>query len=222
MRSRSTPRLPRLRASFSCTASARMAWTSCRSWTSLALPDATPVRFVFPHAPQRPVTVNAGFVMRAWYDIKAFTPDGRADAAGLEESVRRVNARLDHEVAQGIEASSIVLAGFSQGGAVALSAGLRYRRRLAGVLRSPPISPSLPGSPPNDRRRTRTCRSSMCHGRMDPVVPIAMGLEARVALQPRLSARVARVSDAARGLPARNRRGRPLAEDTYRREAPGA
>jgi phospholipase/carboxylesterase len=147
------------------------------------LPDATPVRFVFPHAPQRPVTVNGGFVMRAWYDIKAFTPDGRADSAGLEESVRRVNARLDHEVAQGIEASSIVLAGFSQGGAVALAAGLRYRRRLAGVLA---LSAYLPFP-----ARLATERSPanadvpilMCHGRMDPVVPIAMGLEARDALQ---------------------------------------
>src|SRR5512137_1868993 len=100
----------------------------------LRLPDALPVRFVFPHAPLRPVTVNAGYVMRAWYDIKSFTPEGRADALGLAESVTRVNEYLRNEIARGVAASRIVLAGFSQGGAVALSAGLRFQERLAGLL----------------------------------------------------------------------------------------
>lgn len=93
-----------------------------------------PVRFIFPHAPERPVTVNAGYVMRAWYDIKSFTPDGRADAAGLADSAQRVYRYLDAEIARGVAADRIVLAGFSQGGAVALSAGLRFPQRLAGVL----------------------------------------------------------------------------------------
>jgi phospholipase/carboxylesterase len=149
----------------------------------LGLPDSLPVRFVFPHAPLRPVTVNAGYVMRAWYDIKAFTPDGRADAEGLAESMRRIVACLGKEVARGVDASRIVLAGFSQGGAVALEAGLRYSQRLAGVLA---LSTYLPF--PARLAKERSAVNSdvpilLCHGRMDPVVPIAMGLEARDALQ---------------------------------------
>jgi phospholipase/carboxylesterase len=148
----------------------------------LGLPESLTVRFVFPHAPLRPVTVNGGYVMRAWYDIKEFTAAGRADSDGLAESVRRVDACLDREVAQGVDASRIVLAGFSQGGAVALEAGLRYPQRLAGVL---VLSAYLPFP-----ARLATEKSAanervpllMCHGRMDPVVPMSMGLEARDAL----------------------------------------
>jgi phospholipase/carboxylesterase len=145
----------------------------------LGLPDTLPVRFVFPHAPLRAVTVNNGYVMRAWYDIKSFTPEGRADAAGLDESVARVNAYLQTEMARGVAASRIVLAGFSQGGAVALSAGLRFPERLAGLLA---MSTYLPF--PEQLAAERSAANSdlpilMCHGRMDPVVPFAMGTEAR-------------------------------------------
>lgn len=145
----------------------------------LGLPDAVPVRFVFPHAPYRPVTVNNGYVMRAWYDIKSFSHEGRADSEGLAESVRRVTAYLDHEIARGVDASRIVLAGFSQGGAVALTAGLRYPKRIAGVLA---LSAYLP-FPSRLAAEMSDANSGipvlMCHGRMDPVVPIALGLEAR-------------------------------------------
>jgi phospholipase/carboxylesterase len=148
----------------------------------LGLPESLPVRFVFPHAPRRPVTVNNGYVMRAWYDIKSFTPSGRADWNGLAQSLNRAHAYVDCETNRGIEASRVVLAGFSQGGAVALEAGLRYPRRLAGVLA---LSCYLPFP-----ARLETERSAanagvpilMCHGRMDPVVPIGMGIEARDAL----------------------------------------
>jgi len=145
----------------------------------LRLPDALPVRFVFPHAPLRPVTVNAGYVMRAWYDITSFTPEGRADAAGLAESVGRMNGYLEQEAARGIPASKIVLAGFSQGGAVALSAGLRFPERLAGLLA---LSTYLPFPARLEAEKSAANADVpilMCHGRMDPVVPIAMGTEAR-------------------------------------------
>jgi phospholipase/carboxylesterase len=138
-----------------------------------------PVRFVFPHASMRPVTVNAGYVMRAWYDIKSFTPEGRADAAGLAESVERVNAYLGREIARGVPASRIVLAGFSQGGAVALSAGLRFAERLAGLLA---LSTYLPFPARLEAMKSAANADVpilMCHGRLDPVVPIAMGIEAR-------------------------------------------
>jgi phospholipase/carboxylesterase len=146
---------------------------------ALRLPDALPVRFVFPHAPLRPVTVNAGYVMRAWYDIKSFTPEGRADAAGLAESVGRVNGYLEQEAARGIPASRIVLAGFSQGGAVALSAGLRIRERLAGLLALSTYLPFPARLEVEKSAANADVPILMCHGRMDPVVPIAMGTEAR-------------------------------------------
>ena len=148
----------------------------------LGLPDALPVRFVFPHAPVRPVTVNNGYEMRAWYDIKAFTPEGRADAAGLAESVRRVDAMLEAEIAAGVAASRIVLAGFSQGGAVALSAGLRFGERLAGLLVLSTYLPFPETLAAGKSMSNQDLPILMCHGRMDPVVPLAMGTEARDAL----------------------------------------
>jgi phospholipase/carboxylesterase len=121
--------------------------------------------------------------MRAWYDIRSFTPEGRADDAGLTESVQRVNRYLEAEIARGIAPSRIVLAGFSQGGAVALSAGLRFPERLAGVLA---LSTYLPFP-----ARLATEKSSansdvpilMCHGQMDPVLNIGMGRAARAVLE---------------------------------------
>ena len=142
-----------------------------------------PVRFIFPHAPERPVTVNAGYVMRAWYDIRSFTPEGRADAAGLAESVQRVNQYLEMEAERGISTERTVLAGFSQGGAVALSAGLRFPRQLAGLLA---LSTYLPFPARLGAERSSANAGVpvlMCHGRMDPIVEIGMGLEARAALE---------------------------------------
>jgi phospholipase/carboxylesterase len=149
----------------------------------LGLPDALPVRFVFPHAPLRPVTVNSGYVMRAWYDIKSFTPEGRADAVGLAESVARVNAYLQAEIARGVAASRIVLAGFSQGGAVALAAGLRFHERLAGLLALSTYLPFPARLAAEKSAANADVPILMCHGRMDPVVHFAMGTEAREALQ---------------------------------------
>ena len=143
------------------------------------LPDSLPVRFVFPHAPMRSVTVNNGYVMRAWYDIKSFTPAGRADMSGIVESARRVADCIDRELQLGVAPARVVLAGFSQGGAVALYTGLRYPDRLAGILA---MSGYLPF--PETLAAERSAANSdvpilLCHGRSDPVVPIAMGLEAR-------------------------------------------
>ena len=90
------------------------------------------VRFVFPSSPTRPVTVNGGYVMPAWYDILG--PGQPEDAAGLRESQRLIDALIDHEVARGVPASRIVLAGFSQGCAMTFMTGLRYGQRLAGLL----------------------------------------------------------------------------------------
>ncbi len=149
----------------------------------LGLPDSLPVRFVFPHAPLRPVTVNNGFVMRAWYDIKSFTPSGRADMSGTVESARRVADCIDRERQRGIEASRVVLAGFSQGGAVALYAGLRHPERLAGILAMSCYLPFPETLAAEKSAANADVPILLCHGRSDPVVPIAMGLEARNELQ---------------------------------------
>lgn len=143
----------------------------------LGLPEALPVRFVFPHAPLRAVTVNNGYVMRAWYDIKSFTPEGRADAAGLAEATRRIEDCLRREVALGVAPRRILLAGFSQGGAVALHAGLRHSHRLAGILA---LSAYLPFPETLESERSDANLDVpvlMCHGRADPVVPFSMGTE---------------------------------------------
>ncbi len=149
----------------------------------LGLPDSLPVRFVFPHAPLRPVTVNNGYVMRAWYDIKSFTPAGRADVSGTVESSRRVAEYIDRERQLGVAPERVVLAGFSQGGAVALYAGLRYPERLAGILAMSCYLP-FPETLATDRSTANSdVPILLCHGRSDPVVPVGMGLEAREELK---------------------------------------
>ena len=147
----------------------------------LGLPQA--VRFVFPHAPERPVTINGGYVMRAWYDIRSFTAEGRADAAGLAGSVQRVNHYLEAEIARGVPASRLVLAGFSQSGAVALAAGLRFPERLAGILALSTYLP-LPARLVGEKSSANAnLPILMCHGQRDPLVSIGMGLEARTLLE---------------------------------------
>lgn len=148
----------------------------------LGLPESLPVRFVFPHAPLRPVTVNNGYVMRAWYDIKSFTPAGRADLAGTRASAERITAYIDRERELGVPASRIVLSGFSQGGAMALYSGLRYPSRLAGVLAMSCYLPFAEQLATEKSAANADVPVLLCHGRRDPVVPIAMGLEARDAL----------------------------------------
>jgi phospholipase/carboxylesterase len=149
----------------------------------LGLPDSLPVRFVFPHAPMRSVTVNNGFVMRAWYDIKSFTPAGRADLTGTVESSRRVADYIDRERQLGVAPARVVLAGFSQGGAVALYAGLRYPERLAGILAMSCYLPFPETLAAEKSAANADVPILLCHGRGDPVVPIGMGLEAREELK---------------------------------------
>ena len=100
----------------------------------LRLPASLPVRFVFPHAPLRPVTINQGHVMRAWYDIRALAGVRREDEAGVRQSARQIEALVARERQRGIAVGRLVLAGFSQGGAMALHVGLRHAERLAGVM----------------------------------------------------------------------------------------
>jgi len=108
----------------------------------LVRPHWPALRFVFPHAPVRPVTINGGVPMRAWYDIVGMDFATRADAAGVEESIEQVEALIAREAERGIPASRLLLAGFSQGGAITLATGLRRREPLAGLVA---LSTYLPG-----------------------------------------------------------------------------
>jgi len=149
----------------------------------LDLPESLPVRFVFPHAPLRPVTVNNGYVMRAWYDIRSFTPEGRADAEGLVEAGTRIDGYVRREAELGIPASRVVLAGFSQGGAVALHAGLRHPQRLAGIVALSSYLPFDQALASEKSPANVGLPILMCHGREDPIVMPWMGTASRDALE---------------------------------------
>ena len=144
----------------------------------LGLASGPAVRFVFPHAPMRPVTINNGYVMRAWYDVSFGDLEGksrRADEKGVRESQALITALIEREERRGVAPGKVLLAGFSQGGAIALHTGLRHSQRLAGILALStylPLGEALPdeGSPAN-----KSAPIFMAHGVFDPVVPLMMG-----------------------------------------------
>ena len=145
----------------------------------LRLPPTMAVRFIFPHARPRPVTINNGFVMRAWYDITGLGPDRKEDGEGIRESAGVVNAYIEQQNARGLATERIVIAGFSQGGAIALQAALRYPKRLGGVMA---LSTYLPL---NDTVAAEAAPANkdvpilMCHGLRDPMVPATLGKASR-------------------------------------------
>lgn len=141
----------------------------------LVRPDWPALRFVFPHAPVRAVTINAGVRMRAWYDITNLDLARRADESGVAESIVQVEALVAREAERGIPAHRLILAGFSQGGAIALAAGLLRATPFAGLVA---LSTYLPM---HDRAAQRLATGAnaqpvfMAHGLQDPVVPFAAG-----------------------------------------------
>ena len=141
------------------------------------------VRFVFPHAPVRPVTINGGYEMRAWYDILGAEIDRREDEAGLRQSQAAVAALVAREQARGVSAARTVLAGFSQGCAVTLLAGLRHAERLAGLVG---LSGYLPLADKTLAERSAANAAVpifLAHGRSDPVIPFARAVASRDALR---------------------------------------
>jgi len=136
----------------------------------LGIPASKPVRFIFPHAPVRPVTINNGFRMRAWYDISAADLTNRADLAGVRESRTQVEALVAREKTRGVPPSRIVLAGFSQGGAIALYAGLRHAERLAGIIALSTYLVAPDALPAEASDANRGLPIFMAHGTADPVV----------------------------------------------------
>ncbi len=145
----------------------------------LGLDPALRTRFVFPHAPSIPVTINGGFVMPAWYDILSPNLGAPPDREGVRRSVEAITALLAHEQGRGVPAERIVLAGFSQGGAIALHLGLRYPKRLAGILA---LSTYLMDERATDVERTEANAATpifQAHGAFDPMVAFARGRHSR-------------------------------------------
>ena len=144
----------------------------------LQLPADLAVRFIFPHAPQIPVTVNGGMVMPAWYDILAMDIDRKVDEAGVLASADAVDALIEQEIARGIPSERIIIAGFSQGGAVAYQAALRHPQPLAGLLTLSTYM-AMPVTPSN---ANASLPVMICHGSMDPMVPEQLGQRAAATL----------------------------------------
>jgi phospholipase/carboxylesterase len=142
-----------------------------------------PVRWVLPRAPVRPVTINNGYRMRAWYDILGTDLQRREDEAGLRESFAQVHALIEREVARGVPARRIVLAGFSQGCAVTLGAGLRCPHRLAGLAGLSGYLPLADTTAAERHAASHGIPVFMGHGQRDGIVPMARGAAARDALQ---------------------------------------
>jgi phospholipase/carboxylesterase len=135
---------------------------------------ATPTRFVFPHAPMRPVTINGGAVMRAWYDVIGDAGGvRREDEAGVRDSQGRVEALITREKSRGIPASRIALAGFSQGGAMVLQTGLRHPERLAGIMALSCFLPLADKVAAEVAPASRDVPIFMAHGIHDPLIPLA-------------------------------------------------
>jgi phospholipase/carboxylesterase len=141
------------------------------------------VRFILPHAPQRPVTLNGGMVMRAWYDITGSELTRREDETGLRQSQALIDALIDREVERGVKASRIVLMGFSQGCAMTLMTGLRHPRRLAGLVGLSGYLPLADRTAAEASAANASVPIFMAHGHADPMIPIARATASRDALR---------------------------------------
>ncbi len=146
---------------------------------ALRLPSTLAARFVFPHAPVRPITINGGMPMRGWYDIFNLARIDRQDETGIRASAALVQDLIEREVAAGLPRKRIVLAGFSQGGAIALHAGLRQAEGLAGILALSTYLPLHPQLIAELGAAGRATPILMCHGLYDNVLPLSLGSDSR-------------------------------------------
>lgn len=147
----------------------------------LQLPTEMAVRFIFPNAPSIPVSINAGYVMPAWYDIVELAIDRKIDHTQLIESAEKIRLLIDREIDRGIPSERIVLAGFSQGGAVSYQTALTYMQPLAGLLCLSTYFATADNITPNSANKSIPIQ--ICHGTHDPMVPQAMGEAASHKLQ---------------------------------------
>lgn len=147
----------------------------------LGLPENHAIRFIFPHAPMQPVTVNGGMVMRSWYDILSMDIADRVDIKGVEQSAKVVNELIAEQLDQGIKAQKIVLAGFSQGGLVVLHAGLNYDENIAGILA---LSTYYPEPCFNESSvKNNAIPIFMAHGNYDQVIPLSVAQDSKAFLE---------------------------------------
>jgi phospholipase/carboxylesterase len=141
----------------------------------LKLPRDHGIRFIFPHAPEQPVTINQGYVMRSWYDIKSMDLHNRADMKGVLVSEKRVQALIQEQIDAGIPANKIILAGFSQGGVLSLFTGLRFKQSLAGILALSCYLPTADKLPEHCHEANKSTPLLQHHGIQDDVVPMSSG-----------------------------------------------
>ncbi len=149
----------------------------------LKLPNDLGIRFIFPHAPKRPIAINGGMVMRAWYDIRIPDLSLQEDEDSIRESSDILSSYIDAEINAGITADKILIAGFSQGGAMTLFTGLRYPQKLAGLLALStylPLPDQLQAEANNANLKTPLM---MMHGTFDPIIPVFQGQNSRYLLQ---------------------------------------
>jgi len=145
----------------------------------LGISKLTPIRFIFPHAPVRPITINGGMEMRGWYDVTGMAFDRGQDRAGIEHSAAILRSLLEQENRRGIEFENIFLAGFSQGGAIVLHTGLRFNRQLAGIIA---LSTYLPLAESFDLEKSTANQQTpifMAHGVDDPLIPLELAQDSR-------------------------------------------
>ncbi len=145
--------------------------------TELSLKNSLAVRFVFPHAPEIPVTINGGFIMPAWYDIYEMALDARIDVAGIKRSTESIHKLIEREEERAVSSERIVLLGFSQGGAVAYDSGLTYPKQLAGIMGLSTYFATHDTVAPN--KANRDTPIAIHHGLYDHVVPEVLGREAQ-------------------------------------------
>ncbi len=148
----------------------------------LGLPQQTAIRFIFPHAPKRPITINGGLTMRAWFDVRGFSNATLQDEEGIKHSARLIEALIANELNRGIPAEKIILAGFSQGGAMALHVGLRYPLRLGGLLILSAFLPLAESLIDEKHPANADIPILMLHGTQDPILPLALAEMGRDAL----------------------------------------
>ena len=143
----------------------------------LRLPDTLAIRFIFPHAPMRPVTINGGEEMRAWYDFIPHSETAGSD--DIARSAEQIRQFLDNEVSRGISPSKILLAGFSQGGVIALHTGVRYEKRLAGILALSTYLHDFSGTEDERTDANLAIPVMIAHGTRDPMIPIMRAATSR-------------------------------------------
>ena len=149
----------------------------------LNLPTGHGVRFVFPNAPTMPVTINGGYVMRAWYDIVSAELDKRADESGVRRSQALIEELIADQRSRGIAADRILLAGFSQGGVIALQTGLRHPEKLAGIMALSTYLACADSLGVEASAANRQIPLFMVHGSMDPVIPVALAKLSKARLE---------------------------------------